>query len=168
MRFRNTVAKFTTPTLNFYSNESNKSFVYKGKQYGTWNEAGVANLICCAYLMTGANQEDDASCLEKMICRGATQSSESLDITLNGATYWSDVNIIGEYAGILFDAEPVAATSIKLRLNFANSGVIDKKLWFGLTGGTYWSPTGANGLTGSTTTGADVSTAWSYLDLLFI
>jgi len=37
--------------------------------------------------MTGANEEDTPSALVKMICTGATQASDGLDITLNGVNY---------------------------------------------------------------------------------
>lgn len=169
IRYKNTTTKMSTWSTNFYSNEWNKSFVYKWLQYGTYNTTvSASSQVCSCFLMTGANEEDTPSALVKMICTGATQASDWLDIDVNGVNYGNNVNIIWEYAAILFDAEPVAATSIKLRLNFANSNAVDKKLWFGLTGGTYAAPTGANGLSGSTSTGADVSTAGSYLDLLFI
>lgn len=60
---------------------------------------------------------------------------------------------------------PVNARRIELSVECPNAGGIPIKLGFGLTGGTFASPTGTNGITESLTTGVNVDANGSYLDI---
>lgn len=166
IRFTNTANELMDGTNNFYSNYGNNSAIYKGKQYYHYQTNWFDNCIF-AMRMTGSNNEDDATALAKIVCTDAIQSSDGLDINLNGSPFDTSINMIWWAWAILISQEALSANHVKLELDFANTNTRQKRMWFGIYGWSYNAPTAGNGFAWSISTWASVDTNGSYINLLF-
>lgn len=121
------------------------------------------------YEMTGTNEEDDVGALKGIMLNtpGVLWKDLKLDLIINGTTIETYDNYIWSFL-VYENSSAIAiwATSIKINLKTTNIGTVDHKVWFGLTWGTYASPTGTNNMTGDANDGANVGANGSYMDLL--
>lgn len=139
--------------------------------------------------MTGTNQEDDAGAFKGMMLnataiQGYSAITENVSLYANNTLLETQTHTYAAaYAGAINTAiptftqgnrsfatvtaaNPINATDIEFKATCTNSALMGMKLGFGLTSGTYLSPTGTNGAYGNSTSGWMVDTNGSYVDLI--
>lgn len=165
MRYNNTVAKMSTQSLNFNSTSDVANFNYKGQLFLGY-DTSIYNNIIEVFKMTGTNEQDDAAAVQKMIVKNATTYGDGLAFQMNGTTYGTDlIGSIGQFTIAQIYTQTAGTKNINFKLYVANGSGRSLKMGFGVTGGTYATPTGANNLSGDATNGWMYSAGGSYLDI---
>lgn len=148
IRYKNSLAKLTTTTLNVFSRFYTDSTLSILGTLAKGAFQGGAAAHGAVYEMTGTNQEDDADAfIGLMVGSAIISNTDSYTLAVQGTVVNTLKNYIGFTTAIGLMVIPanttVGATAARFTLAHTNPHSQDLKIGFGLTGGTYVTPTGA-------------------------